>query len=170
MELLLIFAWLVLGISFSDSLFAETVRFEPVEIYLADVRIDRVIGDKYERSAFERVMRNRKERMYVSKVDHLMNINETSDICYGHYEIQTILFPVTIIFIIMLTACHFGNMLGLNSYFQKILITVNKITTSINTLLPILLPATTQVATITHGDAKLHVNYYDTNHYYHGCI
>ena len=61
----------------------------------------------------------------------------------------------------MLTACHFGNMLGLNSYFQKLLITVNKITASINTLLPILLPAITQTATITHGDAKLHVNYSD---------
>ena len=61
----------------------------------------------------------------------------------------------------MLAACHFGNILGLNSYFQKILITVNKITASINTLLPIFLPATTQAATIAHGDAKLHVNHYD---------
>ena len=83
---------------------------------------DRVIGDRYERLALERVMRNRKERMYESKVDYLMDINETNDIFSGHYEIQTILFLVTIIFVIMLTIYHFGNMLGLNSYFQKILI------------------------------------------------
>ena len=115
MELLLIFAWLGLEISFSDSLFAESVRFEPVEIDLADVRTDRVIGDKNERLAFERVMRNRKERMYASKVDCLIDINETSDIFSGIHEIQTILFPITIIFVIMLTACHFRDMLGLNS-------------------------------------------------------
>ena len=59
----------------------------------------------------------------------------------------------------MHTAYHFGNILGPNSYLHKILITVNKITNSINILLPIPLPATTQAATITHGDAKLHVNY-----------
>ena len=44
--------------------------------------------------------------MYVSKVDYLMDINETSDIFSGHYEFQAILFLVTIIFVIMLTACH----------------------------------------------------------------
>ena len=88
-------------------------------------------------------MRNRKERMYASKADYLIDINETNDIFSGHYEIQTILFLATIIFVIMLAICHFGNMLGLNSYFQKILITVNKITASINsvnTILSILLP------------------------------
>ena len=37
MELLFIFAWLVFEISFSDSLVAEPVRFEPVEIDLTDV-------------------------------------------------------------------------------------------------------------------------------------
>ena len=68
MELLLIFAWLVLGISYGDSLFAEPVRFEPIEIDIADVRTDRVIGDKYERLALKRVMRNRKEKIYVSKL------------------------------------------------------------------------------------------------------
>ena len=119
MELLLIFAWLVLEISISDSLFAEPVRFEPVEIDLADVRTDRVIGDKYERLAFERVVRNRKERLYTSKVGYLIDINETNDIFSGHYEIQYILFLVTIIFVIMLTACHFGNILELNSFFRK---------------------------------------------------
>ena len=38
---------------------------------------------------------------------------------------------------------------------------MNKTTASITTLLPIFLPATTQAATITHGDTELHVNYYD---------
>ena len=161
MELLPIFAWLVIEVSFSDSLFAEPVRFEPAEIDLADVRTDRVRGDKCERLAFERVMRNRKERMYASKVDYLIDIKETSNIFSGQYEFQPILFLITIIFVIMLTAYNFENMFGLNSYFQKLLTTVNNITTSINILLPILLPSTKQAATITHGDAKLHVNYSD---------
>ena len=95
---------------------------------------------------------------YASKDGYLMDMNETNDIFSDQYEFQPILFLITII---MLTECYFGNMLGLNSYFQKLLITVNKITASINTLLPILLPATTQAATIIHGDAKLHVNYSD---------
>ena len=55
----------------------------------------------------------------------------------------------------------FWKYFGTKFFFQKIYITTNKITASINTLLLILLPATTQVATITHGDAKLHVNYSD---------
>ena len=143
MELLLIFAWLVLRISFSDSVVAEPVGFEPVEIDLVNDKTDRVIGDRYERLAFERVVRNRMERMYASKDDYLMDINETNDTFSGQCEIQTILFLVTIIFVNMLTICHFGNMLELNSYFQRILITVNKITASINsinTILSILLP------------------------------
>ena len=41
-----------------------------------------VIGDRYERLAFERVMRKRKERFYASKVDYLININETNDILW----------------------------------------------------------------------------------------
>ena len=72
-------------------------------------------------------MRNRKERMYASKVDYLIDINETNDIFSGHYEIQTILFLVTIIFVIMLTICYFGNILRLNSHFQKMLVNMNKI-------------------------------------------
>ena len=36
MELLLIFAWLVLEISFNDLLAAEPFRFEPVEIDLVN--------------------------------------------------------------------------------------------------------------------------------------
>ena len=77
-------------------------------------------------------MRNRNERFYASKIDYLIDINETNDIFSGHYEIQTILFVVTIIFVIMLIAYHFGNILELNSYFQRILIAVNKITHNIN--------------------------------------
>ena len=161
MELLLIFAWLVLGIFFSNSLFVEPVRFELIEIDLVDVKIDRVIGDKYERLAFDREIRNRNESMYASKFDYLMDINETNDIFPGYYEFQTILFLVTIIFVIMLTACHFGNILRLYSHFQKILATVNKIISSINILLPIFLPATTQAATITYDDTEFHVKYYD---------
>ena len=44
MELLLIFAWLVLGISFSDLVFVKPVRFEPVEIDLMNDKTDIVIG------------------------------------------------------------------------------------------------------------------------------
>ena len=43
-------------------------------------KTDIVIGDRYERLAFERVMTNRKGMFYASKVDYLININETSDI------------------------------------------------------------------------------------------
>ena len=77
-------------------------------------------------------MINRNERLYASKVDYLIDINETNGIFSGHYKIQTILFLLTIIFVIMLTAYHFGNILELNSYFQKILIAVNKIIHNIN--------------------------------------
>ena len=35
-------------------------------------KTDIVIGNRYERLAFERVMRNRKERFYASKVDYLI--------------------------------------------------------------------------------------------------
>ena len=71
-------------------------------------KTDIVTGDSYERLAFERVMSNRKERMYARKVDYLIDMNETNGIFSGHYEIQTILFLVTIIFVTMLTICHFG--------------------------------------------------------------
>ena len=50
----------------------------------------------------------------------------------GNYEIQTIFFLVTIIFVIMLTAYHFKNILELISYFQRILIVVNEIIHDIN--------------------------------------
>ena len=61
----------------------------------------------------------------------------------------------------MLIVCPFGNFLGLNLHFQKILATVNKITASIKTLLPAALPAVAQVATFTHGDVELHINFSD---------
>ena len=38
----------------------------------------------------------------------------------GNYEIQTILFLVRIIFIIMPTACHFESILGLKFLFSEI--------------------------------------------------
>ena len=43
-------------------------------------KTDIVIGNRYERLAFKRVMRTRKERFYASKVDYLININEIHDI------------------------------------------------------------------------------------------
>ena len=70
--------------------------------------------------------------MYASKVDYLIDINETNGIFSGHYEIQTILFLATIIFLIMLTISYFGNNMELNSYFQRILLAVNKITHDTN--------------------------------------
>ena len=38
---------------------------------------------------------------------------------------------------------------------------MNKITTTIKSLLPAALPATAQAATITHGDVELHIDYFD---------
>ena len=61
----------------------------------------------------------------------------------------------------MLIVCLFGKFLGLNSHFQNILATVNKITARIKTLLPAALPVTVQAATITHGDVSLHIDYFE---------
>ena len=88
-----------------------------------------------------------------------MDTNKASDAFSGHNKYQTILFIVIFIFVIILIVCLFGNFLGLNSHFQKIFATVNKITASIKTLLPTALPAVAQAATITHGDVKLHIDY-----------
>ena len=55
----------------------------------------------------------------------------------------------------------FGYFLGPNSHFQKILATVNKITASIKTLLPVSLPAATQAAVISYDETELHIDYYD---------
>ena len=49
MELLLLFAWLVL--SPSEPLVKESVWFDPVEIDLVNGKTDRVIGDRYEKLA-----------------------------------------------------------------------------------------------------------------------
>ena len=106
-------------------------------------------------------MRNRDNRLYANKIDYLMDTNEASDVFSGHNKHQTILFIVIIIIVVMLMACLFGKFFGLNSHFQKILATVNKITASIKSLFPAALPVTAQAATITHGDVELHIDYYD---------
>ena len=99
--------------------------------------------------------------LYANKIDYMRDTNEASDVFSGHNKYQTILFILIFIFVIILIIYLFGNFLSLNSHFQKILATVNKITASIKTLLPATLPAVTQAATITHGDVKLHIeNFY----------
>ena len=141
-------------------LYAEPVKYDPVEIDLVDIKTDKVIGGTYERLAFKRVMKNIDNRLYVNKIGYRMDTNEASDVFSDHNKYQTILFIVIIIFVVMLIACLFGKFLGLNSHFQKILATVNKITASIKTLLPAVLPAAAQAATITHGDVELHIYYF----------
>ena len=143
------------------SLYAEPVKYDPVEIDLIHIRTDKVIGDTYQRLAFKRVMKNRDNRLYANKIDYLMDTNEASDVFSGQNKYQTILFIVIILFVVMLLVCLFGKFLGLNSHFQKILATVNKITASIKTLLPAALPTVAQAATITYGGVKLHINYFD---------
>ena len=116
----------------------------------------RVIGDRYEKLALDKVMRNRKERQYVGKDDSMTDmtdITETSDIFSGHYEIQIILLLITIIIVTMLTTYHFGTILKSNFYLQ------NMVTTFIIINL-------CNAATITHGDAKLHINYFDLHMYF----
>ena len=80
------------------SLYAEPVKYDPVEIDLVDIKTDKVIGDTFERLAFKRVMKNRDNRLYASKIDYLMDTNEASDVFSGHNKYQTILFIVVIIF------------------------------------------------------------------------
>ena len=143
------------------SLYDEPVKYDPAEIDLVDVKTDKVIGETYERLAFKRVMKNRENRLYASKIDYLMDTNDASNVFSGHNKYQTILFIGIIIFVIMLIVCLFGKFLGLNSHFQNILATINKITASIETHLPAALPATVQAATITHGDVSLHINYFE---------
>ena len=143
------------------SLYEEPVKYDPVEIDLVDVKTDKVIGETYERLAFKRVMKNRESRLYANKIDYLMDTNDASNVFSGHNKYQTILFIGIIIFVIMLIVCLFGKFLGLNSHFQNILATINKITASIKTLLPAALPATVQAATITHGEVSLHIDYFE---------
>ena len=143
------------------SLYEEPVKYDPVEIDLVDVKTEKVIGETYERLAFKRVMKNRENRLYANKIDYLMDTNDASNVFSGHNKYQTILFIGIIIFVIILIVCLFGKFLGLNSHFQNILATINKITASIKTLLPAALPATVQAATITHGDVSLHIDYFE---------
>ena len=119
-------------------------------------KTDRVIRDRYERLALDKVMRNRRERQYVGKDDSMTdmtNITETSDIFSGHYEIQIILFLVTVIVVTIHTTYHFGTILESNSYLQNMVITLNFINLC-------------NAATITHGDAKLHIDYFDLLMYF----
>ena len=56
-------------------------------------------------------MKNRNERQYVGKDDSvtdMTDITKTSDIFSGHYEIQIILFLITIIVVTMHTTYYFG--------------------------------------------------------------
>ena len=142
-------------------LYAEPVKYDPVEIDLVDIKTDKVIGDTYQRLAFKRVMENRDNRIYANKIDYMMDTNDASDVFSGHNKYQTILFTLIFIFVVILIICLFGKYLGLNSHFQKILVTVNKITASIKTLLPVTLPAVTQAAAIIHEDVTLHINNID---------
>ena len=126
------------------SLYEEPVKYDPVKIDLVDVKTDKVIGETYERLAFKRVMKNRDNRLYANKIDYLMDTNDASNVFSGHNKYQTILFIGIIIFVIMLIVCLYGKFWGLNSHFQNILATINKITASIKILLPAALPATVQ--------------------------
>ena len=143
------------------SLYEEPVKYDPVEIDLVDIKTDKVIGDTYQRLAFKRVMENRDNRIYANKIDYMMDTNDASDVFSGHNKYQTILFILIFIFIVILIICLFGKYLGLNSHFQKILATMNKITASIKTLLPATLPAVTQAASISNEDVELQINNID---------
>ena len=103
------------------SLYAEPVKYDPVEIDLVDIKTDKVIGDTYQRLAFKRVMKNRDNRIYANKIDYMMDTNDASDVFSGHNKYQTILFILIFIFVVILIICLFGRFLGLNSHFQKIL-------------------------------------------------
>ncbi|MDA8032441.1 MAG: hypothetical protein MPK62_15215, partial [Alphaproteobacteria bacterium] len=103
-------------------------------------------------------MKNRDNRLYANKIDYLMDTNDESDVFSGNNKYQTILFIVMFIFVMLLVICLFGKFLGLNSHFHNILATVDKITASIKTLLPVTFPAVTQAAHVTYGDIKLHIN------------
>ena len=143
------------------SLYAEPVKYDPVEIDLVDIKTDKVIGDTYQRLAFKRVMKNRDNRIYANKINYMMDTNDASDVFSGHNKYQTILFILIFIFIVTLIICLFGKHLGLNSHFQKILATVNKITATIKTLLPATLPAVTQAAVTSNEDVELQINNFD---------
>ena len=119
-------------------------------------KTDRVIGYRYEKLALDKVIRNRKERQYVGKdgsMTDMTDVTKTSNIFSGHYEIQIILFLVTLIIVTMHATYHYGTILESNSYLQNMVITLNFINLC-------------NTATITHGDAKLHINYFDLLMYF----
>ena len=76
MELLLLLAWLVLGNSSSKPLVKESVLFDSIEIDLVNDKTDRVIRDRYEKLALDKVMRNRKERQCVDKDDSMTDMTD----------------------------------------------------------------------------------------------
>ena len=80
------------------SLYAEPVKYDPVEIDLVDIKTDKVIGDTYQRLAFKRVMKNRDNRIYANKIDYMMDTNDASDVFSGHNKYQTILFILVFYF------------------------------------------------------------------------
>ena len=86
-------------------------------------------------------------------VTDMTDLTETSDIFSSHYEIQIILFLITIIVVTMHTTYHFGTILESNSYLQNMVTTLNFINLC-------------NAATITHGDAKLHINSFDLIMYF----
>ena len=94
----------------------------------------------------------------VSHVQNLSSLPPIVDNIFDKYNNKK--FGTHKIFFQIMT-CLFGKFLGLNSHFQNILATINKITASIKTLLPAALPATVQAATITHGDVSLHIDYFE---------
>ena len=65
------------------SLYAEPVKYDPVEIDLVDIKTDKVIEDTNQRLAFKIVMKNRDNRLYTNKIDYLMDTNEASDVFSG---------------------------------------------------------------------------------------
>ena len=90
------------------SLYAEPVKYDPVEIDLVDIKTDKVIGDTYQRLALKRVMKNRDNRIYANKIDYMMITNDASDVFSGHNKYQTILFILIFIFVVILIICLFG--------------------------------------------------------------
>ena len=96
------------------SLYAEPVKYDPVEIDLVDIKTDKVIGDTCQRLAFKRVMKNRDNRLYANKIDYMMDTNDASDVFSDHNKYQTILFILIFIFVIILIICLFGKFLGLS--------------------------------------------------------
>ena len=84
----------------------------------------------------------------------MTDMTEASDIFSGHHEIQIILFLITIIVVAMHTTYHLGIILESNSYLQYMVTTFIFINLC-------------NTATITHGDAKLHIiKYFDLLMYF----